>query len=56
MKKILLFIAVLVFPFIVNASSISSIDMDIKLSENGTAHIIETWDARVTSGTEGWHG
>ena len=56
MKKILFTI----FSFfllleIVNASSISSIDMDIKLDENGTAIVTETWNASVSEGTEGWH-
>lgn len=55
MKKIILFISLLIFPFIVNASTISKIDMDIVLSDNGKAIVTETWDANVTEGTEGWH-
>ena len=55
MKKIILFISLLIFPFFVNASTISKIDMDIVLSENGKAVVTETWDANVTQGTEGWH-
>ncbi len=55
MKKILLFICLLLFPFVTNATSISSIDMDITLDKNGKAHVVETWDANVSNGTEGWH-
>ena len=55
MKKILLFISLLFLPFMVHANSISSIDMDIKLDDKGTAHVTETWDASVSNGTEGWH-
>jgi len=55
MKKILLFLSILMFPFIVNANTISSIDMDITLDENGKAHVVETWVANVKEGTEGWH-
>lgn len=55
MKKIILFISLLIFPFFVNASTISKIDMDIVLSSNGKAIVTETWDANVNQGTEGWH-
>ena len=55
MKKILLFLTVLLFPFVASASSISTIDMDIKLDSDGTAHVTETWNANVNQGTEGWH-
>ncbi|MBQ6282496.1 MAG: DUF2207 domain-containing protein [Bacilli bacterium] len=55
MKKIILFISLLIFPFLANASSISKVDMDIVLSNNGKAIVTETWDANVTDGTEGWH-
>ena len=56
MKKILLII-ILLFTSImyVDATSISKIDMDIYVDNNGTATITETWDADVTQGTEGWH-
>ena len=56
MKKIILFF-VLLFSFIlsVDASSISNIDMDIYVDNNGVATITETWNANVTEGTEGWH-
>ncbi len=59
MKKIkLVLFSLLCFMFsitIVNATSISSIDMDITLSKDGTAIVTETWKANVTQGTEGWH-
>lgn len=42
------------FPFAVKANSISSIDMDIYLDKNGTAHVTETWSANLNSGTEGY--
>ena len=56
MKKIL-FVIVSFFLLleVANASSISSIDMDISLNEEGTATVTETWDAYVNQGTEGWH-
>ncbi len=40
---------------VVSASSISKIDMDIVLDEYGTATVTETWEAKVTQGTEEWH-
>ena len=43
-----------VFPLIVKANSISSIDMDIYLDDNGTAHVTETWSAYLNEGTEGY--
>lgn len=56
MKKIL-FLILCFFASIsvVNASSISSVDMDIILTDDGTAIVSETWEAKVTQGTEGWH-
>lgn len=56
MKKVL-FLILCFFASItvVNATSISSIDMDIILSNDGTAIVTETWKAKVTQGTEGWH-
>ena len=53
--KYLLFSLLLVIPLSVKANSISSIDMDIKLDQLGTATITETWEANVSQGTEGWH-
>lgn len=56
MKKIFL-IFVLFFStlMVVDASSISNIDMDIFIDIYGNATITETWDAYVDQGTEGWH-
>lgn len=56
-KKICYLLALLslfVFPLIVKANSISSIDMEIYLDKNGTAHVTETWVARLDQGTEGY--
>ena len=33
----------LLFPLGVKANSVSSIDMDIYVDENGTGHVTETW-------------
>ena len=58
MKKIntliITIIAILLFPLKVDANSISSINMDIYIDQNGTAHITETWEADLDSGTEGY--
>ncbi|MBQ6495301.1 MAG: DUF2207 domain-containing protein [Bacilli bacterium] len=56
MKK-LLFTIILFFNSVlmVNATSISNIDMDIYVDNNGVATIKETWNASVSEGTEGWH-
>lgn len=58
MKKIniliIAIIAMLLFPLKVDANSISSINMDIYIDQNGTAHITETWEADLNSGTEGY--
>ena len=56
MKKIILSI-ILFFStlMVVDASSISMIDMDIYVDKNGVATVTETWNANVTDGTEGWH-
>ena len=40
---------------VVDATSISNIDMDIFVDMYGNAIITETWDTYVTEGTEGWH-
>ena len=56
MKKI--FFSIILFfstLMIVDASSISMIDMDIYVDKNGVATVTETWNANVTEGTEGWH-
>ena len=56
MRKLLLCIIMFFSTLmVVDASSISSINMDIYVDNNGTATITETWDATVTEGTEGWH-
>lgn len=39
----------------VNASEVSSIDMNIYVDNYGTAYVEEIWDAYVNEGTEGWH-
>ncbi len=56
MKKIV-FTILMFFCFIgiTHANTISKIDMNIHVDNNGTASITETWDATVTEGTEGWH-
>lgn len=53
-KKILLFLIMLLCPFIVKADHIYNIDMDIYLNEDGTANIKEMWDVKADSGTE-WY-
>lgn len=46
----------LIFPFLyVDATSVSSIDMDIYIENDGDAVITETWDVNVDEGTEGYH-
>lgn len=40
---------------VVDASTISNIDMDIFVDMYGNAIVTETWDAYVNEGTEGWH-
>ena len=56
MRKIYIFlVGILIFvPKIVLANSISSIDMDIYIDNNGTAHVTEVWDAYLDTGTEGY--
>ena len=56
MKKILLFIIMLNSSImVVDATSVSNIDMDIFVDTYGNATVVETWDANVTEGTEGYH-
>lgn len=55
MKKLMVFLILMLGPIIVNASSISSIDMDIFVDDVGNARVREVWNADVDSGTEGWH-
>ena len=39
----------------VYANSISSIDMDIYVDNDGNAEVTESWNCNTTSGTEGYH-
>ena len=56
MKKYILFIFCLfIFPLVVNANSVSNIDMSIFIDDNGNATITEIWDATLDSKTEGYH-
>ena len=55
-KKLLLFVMMLFSSvMVVDATSISNIDMDIFVDTYGNATVVETWDAYVNQGTEGWH-
>ena len=56
MKK-LFFTLILIFSsiMVVDATSISNIDMNIFIDNYGTAHVEEIWTAYVSEGTEGWH-
>ena len=51
---LLILLSIFIIPVCVKANEINSIDMDIYLDNNGTAHVTETWDATLTSGTEGY--
>ncbi len=42
------------FPLIAKANTISSIDMDIYIDVDGTAHITEIWSVNLNEGTEGY--
>lgn len=58
MKKfsIILFTIVFMISFnVVNANSISSIDMDIFIDESGDAHITEVWDCFAVEDSEWYH-
>ena len=54
MKKIFLFLIILLFTTTVYANEIYSINMDIYLDEKGNANITEVWDVEGTDGTE-WY-
>ena len=57
MKKIIkLFILswIIFFTYSVKANNISSISMNIYIDKYGNAHVTEEWDAKLTSGTEGY--
>ena len=51
---IIILISIFIIPFKVEANSISSIDMNIYIDSNGTAHIKEIWTANLDEGTEGY--
>ena len=56
MKKYILFMFCLfIFPLVVNANSVSNINMNIYIDNNGNATITEIWDAILDYGTEGYH-
>lgn len=54
-KFIILFIFIFSLAKQVNANSISSINMDIYLSDTGDATITETWQTYLDEGTENYH-
>lgn len=54
-KFIILFIFIFSLAKQVNANSISSINMDIYLSDTGDATITETWHTYLDEGTENYH-
>ncbi len=57
MRRLLNYIILLILlliPISVRANSISNIDMDIYLDNNGTAHITEVWSVNLNEGTEGY--
>ena len=57
MKRIIQLITlILVINFIpfVKANNISSVSMDVYIDDNGDAHITEVWNAKLSSGTEGY--
>ncbi len=57
MKRIVQLITlILVINFIpfVKANNISSVSMDVYIDDNGDAHITEVWNAKLSSGTEGY--
>lgn len=39
---------------LVKANDVSSISMNIYIDDNGNAHVTEVWNAKLTSGTEGY--
>ena len=54
-KFVILFIFIFSLAKQVNANSISSINMDIYLSDTGDATITETWQTYLDEGTENYH-
>ena len=56
-KRIVMCAIILMFYVFINkvqANSIEKIEMDIDLDKNGDATVIETWQANLTQGTEGY--
>ena len=51
----ILFICIIGFRNNVFANSISSINMDIYVDNNGNAEVTEVWSCNTTDGTEGYH-
>ena len=51
----ILFIFAIGLKNMVFANSISSIDMDIYVDNDGNAEVTEIWSCNTTSGTEGYH-
>ena len=49
------FIAIINIKTIVQANSISSIDMDINIDDYGNANITEIWKCNTNQGTESYH-
>ncbi len=56
MRKIYLFVVgiILFIPNLVLANSIENINIDIYIDNIGTAHVTETWNAKLDEGTEGY--
>ena len=54
MNLILMLIVFFVFPVIVNADQIYTVDMDIEVLKNGEANITEVWKVKASSGSE-WY-
>jgi len=58
MKKMYLFIFVIcsfLFPSLVSANTIDSIDTVVDIDENGNGHVTETWVLDVNEGSESYH-
>ena len=51
-KYIVFLMLLFIFPMIVKANSISSMDLEIYIDKNGTAHVKEVWNATYSSDTE----
>lgn len=55
-KRIISLFIIMFFMLTINvkANSINSINMDIYIDNDGTAHVTELWDAYLSNGTEGY--